>query len=71
VKAFVSQKETRSIWEDQLSKTFKDTGAGSPMDGCRFAMRAIAIASRRAIQSDTVMQPVDRDRAGHGRARGN
>jgi hypothetical protein len=71
VKAFVSQKETRSIWEDQLSKTFKDTGAGSPMDGCRFAMRAIAIASRGAIQSDTVMQPVDRDRARRRRARGN
>jgi hypothetical protein len=72
VAAFVSQKETESIWEDQLSKTSKETGASSSMDGCRFAMRAIAIASRTAIQSDMTMPSGGRDRAGrtHVRARG-
>jgi hypothetical protein len=52
VRAFVSQKETRSIWEDQLSKNSKDKAGGSVMDGCAFAMRAIAIAMAAPIHSD-------------------
>ena len=52
VRAFVSQKETRSIWEDQLSKNSRDNAGGSVMDGCAFAMRAIAIAMAAPIHSD-------------------
>jgi hypothetical protein len=52
VRAFVSQKETRSIWEDQLVKNSRDNAGGSVMDGCAFAMRAIASAMSNPIHSD-------------------
>jgi hypothetical protein len=45
------------IWEDQLSTRSRYTGAGSPMDGCRFAMRAIAMACTTNMHSEASSLP--------------